>query len=74
MPFNQSQVNYHISSAILKAMQLKQRNSKAYIGIALPNDKKHRRLIDTIRTSLKSLGIVMIWSDGKKVEIESSIL
>lgn len=73
-PFDSSQVKNHISVAILKAMQLKQENNLAIIGIALPNDKKHRKVIDTIRKSLQLLDIYLIWSDGKEVLIESSTI
>ena len=73
-PFDSSQVKNHISVAILKAMQLKQKNSTARIGIALPNDNKHRKVVDTVRKSLQILDIYLIWSDGKEVLIESSTI
>jgi hypothetical protein len=70
-PFNGSQVKTHIAMAILKAMQIKQIKNTARIGIALPNDRNHKRIIDTLRTSIESLNIEMIWSDGKEVILEN---
>ncbi|MHC1748784.1 MAG: hypothetical protein AB9856_10595 [Cellulosilyticaceae bacterium] len=70
-PFNSGQVKDHIAVAVLKVMQLKQEYKEATVGIALPNDRRHRKLIDAIRQSLEVFKIEIIWSDGKEVIIES---
>lgn len=71
-PFNSSQVKDHVAMAILKAMQLKQKHPKSKICIALPCDEKHKRMIDTVRLSLESLDVVVIWSDGKEVTVDQN--
>ncbi|MFR3558128.1 MAG: hypothetical protein ACLTUN_06280 [Paraclostridium sordellii] len=54
---------------MLKSMQLKQKYPKSKICIALPCDEKQKRMIDTVRLSLESLDVDVIWSDGKEVTI-----
>ena len=71
-PFNCSQVKDHVAMAILKAMQLKQKHPKSKICIALPSDEKHKRVIETVMLSLKSLDVTVIWSDGQDVTIDQN--
>lgn len=70
-PFNRNQARTHISVAIFKILQLKEKNNDALLGIALPYEKNHYEFIESIKTSLKELEVIIFWCDKKEVRIDN---
>ncbi|HUV54829.1 MAG TPA: hypothetical protein VMW03_06450 [Candidatus Krumholzibacteriaceae bacterium] len=54
--FTPSQKFDHVSKAVLKAMQA-QNEERAEVGIALPADDGHARLVNSILPSVKKIGM-----------------
>lgn len=73
-PFTRSQSRTHISVAIFKILQLKEENKDSLIGIALPYESHHYEFIESIKTSLKELEVIIFWCDKESVKIENSNL
>ncbi len=67
--FSKNQVNNHISRAIFKALQMKEYEEDAIVGIALPYNKNHLEIMKTVEKTLNSLGIIIIWCDGVSIEV-----
>lgn len=70
-PFTRNQVRSHVSVAIFKILQLKEENRDALLGIALPYERHHYEFIESIKTSLKELGIIIFWCNKEGVKIEN---
>jgi len=73
-PFSPSQIESHVSRALLsvsKLLELKQ--GEAFrVAIALPDNKGHRKLVKQINYTIEKLEIIMIWvKDASTVEIEN---
>lgn len=64
--FSANQIKTHLAVAILKALNMKKENLDADVGIAHPNTKEIRELVDPIISFLKMLSIKHYWvsSDG----------
>lgn len=71
-PFNNNQIESHVSRAILKLMKITSNiptNQKIKVAIALPDNEGHRKLIKKIYPSLTRLKIGVFWvKDNLKVE------
>lgn len=55
--FNRNQVKSHIGAALIKSFQTKQKFKGSYVCIALPDEKNHRDIIDSIKESLEETKI-----------------
>ena len=65
-PFSRNQVRTHISVALLKCLQLKEQfDDDTIICIALPDDRIHKEILETIKTSVNELGISTLLVDQK---------
>lgn len=73
-PFDRSQAKTHISAAIFNVLQLKENNEDAILGLALPYEKNHYEFIESIKTSLIELKVIIFWCDKESVKIENSNL
>lgn len=65
-PFESSAARVHVSEAVYKAMEVlsRDRSTRYRAGVALPNERGHRRLIDAVRPMLQSSGIAVFWVDS----------
>ena len=70
MEFTSSQVIDHISKTVRKALEMRDEYPNAKIGIALPDNRKHRINIARIIKSLKELDISVFWVDDLRKVIE----
>ena len=59
--FNSSQVKTHIGVAILRSFQTKQQHTTSLVVIALPNNQKHKAIIESVRVPLMNSGIQVFW-------------
>lgn len=73
-PFDRNQAKTHISVAIFKLLQLKEKNRDTLLAMALPYERHHYEFIDSIKTSMKELEIIIFWCDKEKVKIQGSNL
>ncbi|WP_375324048.1 hypothetical protein [Flagellimonas sp. GZD32] len=72
-PFNRSQVKSHIGLALwatMKVISSEPAGKKTKAGIALPDNKEHRKVIEIIYPALKKLGIKLFWVTKSHVTIE----
>lgn len=62
-PFESSQVKVHVAEAVYKAIEVLNRNNnkEERSGIALPDNKHHRQLIERVKGTLDILGIAVFW-------------
>ena len=73
LPFNRNQVKSHISVALLATMIVissKPSGIKTKVGIALPDNEEHRRVINKIIPALKKLDIKLYWVSNTTIKIE----
>ncbi|GAB5473770.1 MAG: hypothetical protein Mars2KO_18690 [Maribacter sp.] len=73
LPFNRNQVKSHISVALLATMKVissSPAGNKTKVGIALPDTKEQRLVINKIIPALKKLKIQIFWITNKTVTIE----
>lgn len=76
-PFESSAVRVHVAEAVFKALQVvtPKYSSDGVVraGIALPDDRLHRRLIETVQRPLALFDIAVFWvrEDGV-VSVESN--
>lgn len=71
-PFTRSQARTHVSVAIFKILEMKEENKDAALGIALPYERHHYEFIESIKTSLKKLEIIIFWCSKEGVKIENN--
>ncbi|MBZ9729991.1 hypothetical protein LB467_09865 [Salegentibacter sp. JZCK2] len=73
LPFSRNQVKTHISVAILATMKIISNlpaGNQTRVGIALPDTKEQRQVINNIIPALKKLEIKIFWVTNTKVSIE----
>ena len=73
LPFNRNQIKSHISVALLATMKVISSlpsGKKTKVGIALPDTKEQRIVINEIIPALKKLEIRIYWVSQTKIEIE----
>jgi len=65
--FDSAQKKIHVAEAILKAMETKCKHPNENVGIAFPDDNRHRTVITNIFSLLKKLDIIVFFvnEDGK---------
>jgi Holliday junction resolvase-like predicted endonuclease len=65
-PFDKSQIKTHIGAALLMSFQIKQKNENSNIFIALPYEKRHLEIIDSIRNCLikTDIKVLFVKNDG----------
>lgn len=71
-PFTNSQINTHVSRAILTAMKILESQpsgDQTISGIALPDTNRHNKLINSVKTSLQQLNIQIFWINQKGVRL-----
>lgn len=73
-PFNRNQAKTHISVAIFKILQLKEENTNDIVGIALPYERHHYEFIESIKSSLQKLEVIVFWCDTDNVKMENRYL
>nr|WP_300002756.1 hypothetical protein [Tissierella sp.] len=71
IPFNRNQARTHISAAIFKSLQMKEEHEDELVAIALPYERHHFEFMESIKTSLKELEIVIFWCDKENVILEN---
>lgn len=59
--FDSTQVTSHVAMATFKALQVVSKGVQA--GIALPDERLHRRTLGAIQPALSGLGISVFWVD-----------
>lgn len=57
--FNASQVNSHVSRAMLRAMRVVSDGHLA--GVAFPEERLHRIEVEKVRVAVERLGVVLCW-------------
>ena len=63
-PFGGGQPETHVSRVVYKALKIREfKESTAKVGIAFPLETNHQKLINTIKHTLKDLGISIFWVD-----------
>ena len=63
-PFDSKQALDHVAKATYKALKMNEsKESTAKVGIALPLETNHQKLINSIKHTLKDLGINIFWVD-----------
>ena len=67
--FSPSQKNDHVPKAVFKAMQTQVKEGTE-IGIALPSDQGHTKLVNSVYSSLKKLGVRVFFVEGNGNVIE----
>lgn len=71
-PFNNNQIESHVSRAILKLMKIISNDPDSHrikVAMALPDNEGHRKLIEKIYPALRRLKIGVFWVNDKlKVE------
>jgi len=73
LPFNRNQIKSHISVALLATMKVISSlpaGNKTKVGIALPDTKEQRIVINKIIPALNKLDIRIYWVSKTKVIIE----
>jgi len=60
-PFTLSQIKTHIGVALLKAFQIKQENINSNVFIALPYERNHIEICDSIKKCLAKVNISIIF-------------
>lgn len=55
--FDSSQMRDHVSAAIYKALEIKNRHLNDDVSIAFPDNKRHKNLLMNVLPSLKELNI-----------------
>ena len=74
-PFNIGQVRIHVAVALYKsaeALSLPKEDFEVRAAIALPNNQKHRDIIERIAPALYQWDIGIFWVDGNgRVEFDS---
>jgi len=60
-PFSRNQIKTHMGAALLKALQIKQENKSSEVFIAVPYDKNHLCIFDTIKNCLLQVDIKLIF-------------
>lgn len=73
-PFDRNQAKTHISVAIFKLLQLKEKNRDALLAMALPCERHHFEFIDSIKTSVRELEIVIFWCNKERTIIQGKNL
>ncbi|KSA11550.1 hypothetical protein I600_3874 [Maribacter dokdonensis DSW-8] len=72
-PFDRNQVKSHISVALLATMKVissKPNGNNTKVGIALPDNDEHRKVIKKIIPALNQLDIILFWVTKDNVKIE----
>ena len=73
-PFNNNQALDHVAKATYTALKMNEsKESNAKIGIALPLEINHQKLINPIKHTLKDLEISIFWVD-KNLKVTSEWL
>ncbi|MBT4024851.1 hypothetical protein [Desulfobacula sp.] len=68
--FNSSQIRTHMGVAILKSFQTLQLHPTSQVAIALPNNKGHRGIIDSMQLPIRNSGIrVYLVNEDGSVEV-----
>ena len=63
-PFNKNQALENVAKATYAALKINEsKESTAKVGIAFPLETNHQKLINTIKHTLKDLGISIFWVD-----------
>lgn len=73
LPFNRNQIKSHISVALLATMKVISSlpsGNKTKVGIALPDTKEQRIVINKIIPALKKLDIRIYWVSRTNVTVE----
>mgnify|MGYP003632711184 CR=1 FL=1 len=73
LPFNRNQIKSHISVALLATMKVissMPSGNKTKVGIALPDTKEQRIVINKIIPALKKLDIRIYWVNQNQVTLE----
>jgi len=60
-PFTREQVKTHIGVALLKAFQLKQKEEKSEVIIAVPYEENHLNIFDTIKDCLSQTAVKFLF-------------
>ena len=67
--FNHNQIKTHIAVALLKSFQTLQLHPTSEVAIALPGNKGHRKVVDSMSTPLKRLGVnIYLVNNSESVE------
>ena len=70
-PFKNSQALDHVAKAIYAALKMNEsKESTVKIGIALPLETNHQKRIESIKHTIKDLGIIIFWVD-KNLKVTS---
>jgi Holliday junction resolvase-like predicted endonuclease len=64
--FNKRQIKTHIGAALLMSFQIKQEHENSDVLIALPYEKNHLEIIDTIKNCLikTNIRVIFVKNDG----------
>lgn len=63
-PFDSGQALDHIAKATYTALKMNEsKELNAKVGMALPLETNHKKLINSIKHTLKNLGIIVFWID-----------
>lgn len=69
-PFSASQVNSHVSRAMLRAMRVTSEGNLA--GVAFPEERLHRIEVEKVQIAVERLGVVVCWVTEKgEIKIEA---
>jgi Holliday junction resolvase-like predicted endonuclease len=70
-PFSKNQIKDHIGSALLQTLKLKQENENSDVYIAVPFEKKHLQIFESIKKCLLQINIKVLFAkfDGSVEEI-----
>lgn len=64
--FKTAQVRSHVSAALYKSCEVLTEHSQdpeVRVGIAFPDNEKHKKYVDRIRCGIEKLGITLFWVD-----------
>ena len=64
--FTRNQAKSHVSVAFYYVAKLRQQHRGAQVAVAFPDDPNHRALIDSIRSALNELGIVVFFVNAAR--------
>lgn len=71
MEFSSGQVFDHVAKAVLKAMRVVSAGA-ARAGVALPDNKAHRREVEQVVPALRGAGVAVFWvSDRDEVRVDA---
>jgi len=60
-PFNRNQIKDHIGSVLLQTLKIKQENENADVFIAVPFEKNHLQIFESIKKCLLQINIKVLF-------------